>query len=113
MYDHLLPAGVLLIEPWFAPKQWIVGHNHMLTVDQPDLKIVRLSHGARKGNISILEFQYLIGTANGIKHRIEIHEMGLFTHKEYMNAFRPASLSVTHDPKGLSGRGLYIGRKPF
>lgn len=113
MDSHLFPGGVLLIEPWFTSKQWNVGHTHMLTVNQPDLKITRISHASRRGNISSLEFQYLIGTTKGIKHSIEIHEMGLFSHKDYTDAFRAADLNVTHDPKGLSGRGLYIGRKPI
>ena len=109
---HLFAGGVLLIEPWFTVKQWTTGHTGMLTVNQPKLKITRISHASRRGNISSLEFQYLIGTPKGIKHSIEIHEMGLFSHKDYIDAFRSADLSVTHDPKGLSGRGLYIGRKP-
>ncbi len=109
---HLLSGGVLLIEPWFTVKQWTPGHTGMLTVNRPNLKITRISHASRRGNISRLEFQYLIGTPKGIKHSIEIHEMGLFSHKDYIDAFRGAGLSVTHDPKGLSGRGLYIGRKP-
>ena len=113
MARHLLPGGVLLIEPWFTSKQWTVGHTHMLTVDQPNLKITRISHSSRRGYISSLEFQYLIGTKKGIKHTIEIHEMGLFSNKEYMDAFRTAGLSIVHDLKGLSGRGLYIGRKPI
>ena len=112
MARHLVGGGVLLIEPWFTVKQWNVGRTHMLTVNQPNLKITRISHASRRGHISSLEFQYLIGTPRGIKHSIEIHEMGLFTNKEYVDAFRAAGLSVTHDIKGLSGRGLYIGRKP-
>ena len=111
MSRHIQPGGVLLVEPWFSSKQWSVGHNHMVSVNQPRLKITRISHSARRGNISILEFQYLFGTPKGIEHHIEIHEMGLFTHTEYMDAFKAAGLDTIHDPKGLDGRGLYIGRK--
>ncbi len=109
MIYHLAPGGVLLVEPWFTPEQWKVGGCFMTTVNRPELKIARVSHGGRKGKISILEFQYLIGTPKGIEHTTEIHEMGLFTHEEYLSAFRVAGLDVVHDAEGLDGRGLYIG----
>ena len=109
MTRHLAVGGVLLIEPWFTPEQWNVGRVFVTSVDQPDLKIVRMSRGARRGNLSILEFQYLIGTPKGIERQEEIHEMGLFTHAEYLNVFQIAGLEVVHDAEGLDGRGLYIG----
>src|SRR5215211_1907761 len=111
MGQHLLPGGVLLIEPWFTPEQWHPGRASMTQVDKPDLKIVRMSHSGQKGKISTLEFQYLIGTSKGIEHAVEMHELGLFTHKEYMDAFKAAGLVTTHDAEGLDGRGLYIGTK--
>ncbi len=109
MSKHLLPGGVLLIEPWFTPEQWYSGHVSMAQVNQPDLKIVRMSLSKQRGKLSLIEFQYLIGTSKGIEHEVEIHELGLFTHKEYMDAFKAAGLNVAHDPEGLDGRGLYIG----
>ena len=109
MGKHLLPGGVLLIEPWFTPKQWHPGRTFMTQVNKPALKIVRMSHSGQRGKISLLEFQYLIGTSQGIEHSFEIHELGLFTHQEYMAAFKAAGLNIIHDPEGLDGRGLYIG----
>jgi ubiquinone/menaquinone biosynthesis C-methylase UbiE len=111
MARHLPPGGVLVIEPWFTPEQWYTGHVTMTQVNKPDLKIVRVSISRQRGNVSLLEFQYLVGTPKGIRHAVEIHELGLFTHPEYMQAFNAAGLKVTHDPKGLDGRGLYIGQK--
>ncbi len=112
MAGHLLPGGVLLVEPWFSSEQWNVGHTHMLYVNRDDLKIARMSRGSRRGNISIVEFQYLIGTPKGIEHSTEIHKLGLFSNKDYLAAFESAGLNTTHDAKGLDGRGLYIGVKP-
>lgn len=109
MGRHLLPGGILLIEPWFTPEQWHPGRTSMTEVNKPELKIVRMSYSAQKRNLSTIEFQYLIGTPNGIEHSVEIHELGLFTHKEYRDAFKAAKLNVTHDTEGLDGRGLYIG----
>ena len=70
-----------------------------------------MSHSGQRGKVSVLDFQYLIGTSKGVEHRAEIHELGLFTHKEYMEAFKAAGLKVIHDAQGLDGRGLYIGMK--
>ena len=83
----------------------------MTRVDKPDLKIVRMSLSRQRGKLSLIEFQYLIGTPKGIEHSVEIHELGLFTHREYLEAFKAAGLTVIHDPEGLDGRGLYIGQK--
>jgi ubiquinone/menaquinone biosynthesis C-methylase UbiE len=113
MSGHLLPGGVLLVEPWFTPQQWHPGRPSMTQVNTPDLKIVRMSYSGQRGKISVLEFQYLMGTSKGIEHSLEMHELGLFTHKEYMDAFKAAGLITTHDPEGLDGRGLYIGLKPL
>jgi len=113
MSQHLLPGGVVLVEPWFAPSQWHPGRVYITEVDRPGAKIVRMSLSSQKGNISIIEFQYLIGTPKGIEHDVEILELGLFTKKEYLDAFRSAGLKVIHDPIGLDGRGLYIGMKPL
>jgi len=111
MCQHLLPGGVLLVEPWFTPNQWHPGRVGVLQVNKDDSKIVRMSLSLQRGKISIIEFQYLIGTPKGTTHDVEILELGLFTEKEYLDAFRSAGLEVIHDPKGLDGRGLYIGLK--
>jgi ubiquinone/menaquinone biosynthesis C-methylase UbiE len=112
MARHVLPGGVLIVEPWFSAKQWHPGRASLVQVNKPDLKIVRMSYSRQRGRLSLIEFQYLIGTPKGIEHSVEIHELGLFTHQEYMEAFKAAGLNVIHDPEGLDGRGLYIGQKP-
>jgi ubiquinone/menaquinone biosynthesis C-methylase UbiE len=111
MGKHLLPGGAMLIEPWFTPEQWNPGRRFVTQVQTAAVNIVRMSYSGQKGKISTIEFQYLIGTSKGIEHSLELHELGLFTHQEYMNAYQAAKLNVTHDPEGLDGRGLYIGIK--
>jgi ubiquinone/menaquinone biosynthesis C-methylase UbiE len=112
MKRHLCDGGVLLVEPWFSPEQWHVGRVSVNQVDKPEMKIVRMNRAGIRGRISLLEFQYLIGTAKGIEHIEEHHEFGLFTHDEYMDAFRRAGLNVIHDSEGVDGRGLYIATHP-
>lgn len=111
MSRHLLPGGVLLIEPWFAPEQWNAGRVSINQAEGPGRKIVRMALAKRKGKISLLEFQYLVGTSKGIEHFSEQLELGLFSQEEYMEAFSRAKLTVIHDPEGIYGRGLYIGIK--
>jgi ubiquinone/menaquinone biosynthesis C-methylase UbiE len=111
MARHLLPGGVLVIEPWFSPRQWHSGRTFVTQVSNPDLKIVRMSFSKQKGKTSVIEFHYLIATPRSIEHSVEVHKLGLFTHMEYMGAFTAAGLKVRHDLEGLDGRGLYIGRK--
>jgi ubiquinone/menaquinone biosynthesis C-methylase UbiE len=110
MARHLNAGGVLLIEPWFAPEQFIGGTPHATFIDQPDLKLARMNVSyVENGTISILDFHYLIATPAGVEHFTERHELGLFPSADYVAAFRAAGLSVTHDAAGVDGRGLYIG----
>jgi SAM-dependent methyltransferase len=111
MSKHLHAGGVLIVEPWITPKGWKVGRIDGTFVNQPKLKIARMNNTRRRGKISITNFHFLIGTPKGIKYFVEPHEMGLFSHQEYMAAFTRSELKVVYDPEGLTGRGLYIGKK--
>jgi SAM-dependent methyltransferase len=110
MARHLKPGGTLILEPWISPENWMPGRPYLLTVDEPDLKIARMSASGREGDVSILEFDYLVGTPDGTRHFTERHEATLFTDEQYRNAFERAGLAVEHDEHGLTGRGLYLGR---
>ena len=43
MAAHLEPGGVLLVEPWLEPDVWVEGRLHLLPVDEPELKIARVT----------------------------------------------------------------------
>jgi len=111
MSDHLFPGGVLMIEPWFTPGQWNPGRTFILKIEKPDLKIVRMSLSRQKGRISLVDFHYIIGTPKGIDHRSEVHILGLFTHAEYVDAFKRSGLRVKHLKKKPGNRGIFIGMK--
>ncbi|MCK5131592.1 MAG: class I SAM-dependent methyltransferase [Candidatus Sabulitectum sp.] len=111
MADHLLPGGLLIVEPWFTPDAWRPGTVHTSIVDEPDLKIVRMNTSAVAGRVSVLDLHYLIGTPVETSHEFEKHELGLFTAVEMSSAFERAELAVDFDPEGITGRGLYICRK--
>lgn len=109
MSRHLVPGGVLLVEPWLTPEVYETGSPYATFVDQPELKIARMNVAAEEDGVAILDFHYLVATSDGIEYFTERHEAGLFTHEEYLDAFRDAGLDVTHDPEGLIERGMYIG----
>jgi ubiquinone/menaquinone biosynthesis C-methylase UbiE len=111
MSRHLVAGGVLIIEPWLAPEQYVPGTLHATYVNQPDLKVARMSISQQKGRISVMEYHFLVATSQGIEHFSEENEMGLFTTAEYRAAFEAAGLTVHHDAEGLIGRGLFVGVK--
>jgi SAM-dependent methyltransferase len=112
MARHLEPGGVLVVEPWLTPEVWVDRHVGAVFVDEPELKIARVNIGQREANVSIFDFEYLVGTPDGVEHFTERHELGLFTVEQYLDACQAAGLEVEHDPEGPMGRGLYIGTAP-
>ena len=108
---HLAPGGVVVLEPWFEPAQWRAGSVYLQTAEIEGVKVCRMSHSVVQENVSVLEFQYLIGRAAGIDHRKEEHRLGLFTTAEMRRCFSEAGLTVAeYDPVGLIGRGLFVAR---
>jgi SAM-dependent methyltransferase len=106
--DHLRPGGCVLVEPWFQPDQWRPGRLDAKTVTNGDVTVVRMSHADARGRLSVVTFDYLVGTVQGIQHRREIHELGLFTELEMLSCFEMAGLPAEFDSVGLMGRGLYV-----
>ena len=110
MVAHLeQPGGVLVVEPWFVPEDWENGYLAVLTVDEDDRKAARISRSSRRGDMSILDFDYLIADAGGTRHVEERHELRLFRWDQYIDAFERAGLVVETDDYGLFGRGLLVG----
>jgi SAM-dependent methyltransferase len=111
MGRHVAPGGLVIVEPFIRPEQIIPGHVAAIFVDQPDLKIARVNLLIVEDGIAVMPFHYLVGTPQGVQSFTERHELGLFSHRDYLEAFRVAGLDVTYDEEGLMGRGLYIGRR--
>ncbi|MHB8145631.1 MAG: class I SAM-dependent DNA methyltransferase [Vulcanimicrobiaceae bacterium] len=107
---HLRPGGVAIVEPWVTPDRWIDGHVDALFADEPGVKVARMSVSRRDGNVSILNFHYMIAQTDGVRTFNEAHRVTLFTPLEYRHAFSQAGFTVEHDERGLgSERGLFVG----
>lgn len=68
-------------------------------------------HHVYQNGVSIMNFHYLVATPQEIEHFTERHELGLFSHEDYMSAFQVSAMDVVYDdtPDKLMGRGIYIG----
>src|SRR5207237_8243525 len=113
MASHIQRGGGLMsLEPWITPanfRKGIVGFN---SVDKPNLKIARINISKVRGPVSALEYHYLIGTPSKAQYIVDRESMGLWTHAEFLDAFRDGCLEVVFEREGLMGRGLYLGVKP-
>ncbi|MFN8509788.1 MAG: class I SAM-dependent methyltransferase [Deinococcaceae bacterium] len=112
MSDHLVPGGILFIEPWIFPENFREGTLSSLIVDDPEMKIVRMSIAQREGNHSIFDLHHLVGTPSSVESFQERLQLTLFEKTEYERAYTDAGLTVHFDPIGPMGRGLFIGIKP-
>ena len=66
MARHLKPGGVLLVEPWITPDNFTGGFSQVVAIDEPELKLARVTRSDREGDLSILDMQYLIATPDGL-----------------------------------------------
>jgi SAM-dependent methyltransferase len=108
--EHLAPGGVVVVEPWFAPG--VLEHGRVVhnTGEAGGIRVTRRSRVEVAGRLSRLHFDYEINDRSGTRRASEVHELGLFTTAELMEAFRRAGLEANYDPDGLTDRGLYVAR---
>lgn len=108
---HIPDHGIVLVEPWMTPDTWQNNKLFMLTYESDTIKLCRMNKSSSEGKLSILDFHYLYATPeDGVRHFEERHELALFTIDEMTRAFEIAGFTVSYDPDGLTGRGLYSAR---
>ena len=110
---HVAPGGLLLVEPWILPEQWVPDHIGAVFVDEPELKVARInSHGGTPvADVLVMDFAYLVGTPGRVEHFTEGHEVGMFTREQYLGAVEAAGLAAEWIEGGLIGRGLALGTR--
>jgi SAM-dependent methyltransferase len=108
---HLEPGGILAIEPFFPPERFWEGHVVANVAREDDRHVAWMYVQRRQDDVAVLDIHYLVGTPEGIDRFQERHELGLFRDQEIAAAFRSAGLTVEHEPEGLFGRGLFLGRR--
>jgi ubiquinone/menaquinone biosynthesis C-methylase UbiE len=109
MAAHLEPGGVLIVDGWVRPDEWWDGINtHALAESDGEMSAARVARTWREGDVTVLEFEYLVATAEGIQHLREEHRMTLFTDEAYRSAFREAGLEPEIVAGPMEGRDRYL-----
>jgi SAM-dependent methyltransferase len=109
---HTAPGGVVVVHGWVTPDKWGSPRLTAELIDEPALKIARLTRSDRVGDVSVLDMHHLVLTPDHDDHYVERDEMGLFAPERYRLAFERAGLAVVaHDPEAGRGRGLYVGAR--
>jgi daunosaminyl-N,N-dimethyltransferase/N-dimethyltransferase len=109
------PGGVLLVEPWLDPADFIDGHAGLDTYRSPELSLARASFSRRRGEMAVVTFRWLAAVADrGLESEEETHELWLCPHELLRSVLGDAGFEVVHDPEGLGGprgRALLRGRR--
>ena len=112
MRKHLVPGGLLLLEPWLSPGQATHGRVRPLTARRAGLEVQRMNYTRISGSNLIIDIHYLIGDERGVRHIQEIRTLRLFTEQEYRTALRDAGFGdVSLEAYGPQGRGLYVAER--
>jgi ubiquinone/menaquinone biosynthesis C-methylase UbiE len=107
---HLTPGGVVVIEPWHFPEAFIEGYIADDLVKSDGLVVARVSHSARHGDHVPINVHYVVADReSGIQHFTDVHEMTLFTRKQYEAAFERAGCTVEYVKDKRFGCGLFVG----
>ena len=114
MAHHLLPGGLLILEPWFTQQQYKSGTVHAIFVDKPELKISRIHKSDIENGKSVMDMHCLVGRPSGVEYFVEHHELGLYTEAEYIQAIADVGLRVgSKTTFGRKSKPLSIGIKPL
>jgi ubiquinone/menaquinone biosynthesis C-methylase UbiE len=113
---HLLPGGVVLIVPWISPSEFHPGHVSLDTYEDASTKIARAGFSERRGEISRITFDYLIGEAiRGFRRIHEVEELRLTSPARLRRLLARSGLRTRWVPpdRRLPGdRGWLVGVAP-
>lgn len=109
MARHVAPGGILVLEPWPAPVITAGELPRSTYAERPDMTVCRMHTMEVIGDVSVIHFHHLVGTAEGIEYFVERHEVGVYTRAEYLDAVTAAGLTASAHDDGLTGRGLVLG----
>ncbi|RKR86884.1 N-dimethyltransferase [Micromonospora pisi] len=110
MVGHLRPGGVLIVEPWYFPENFLDGHIAADIIRGQSRTISRVSRTERLECAARIESHYVVAQRDGIQHFSEVQDFGLWSRDQYLDAFRRAGCAADYLPDVQSGRGLFVAQ---
>ncbi|MBN3815979.1 class I SAM-dependent methyltransferase [Paraburkholderia sp. Se-20369] len=108
----LPPRGVLLLRPWLTPAEARGGALWMDVFDGHALKLCRQAVLKRDNRDSILDFHWLVATAEaGVSHHVDRHVLHLFEDHEIEMALSAGGFSCRRVAVAGLGRPLWLARR--
>jgi SAM-dependent methyltransferase len=109
---HLAPGGLVVLEPWLTPGEYREGSVHLGTYGTQAHPIARMNAAELRGGRSVMDMHYVVAADGRVRHWVERHDMGLFSVRTMLRAFRSAGLTARRLPSRFSThRGLYVAVK--
>jgi ubiquinone/menaquinone biosynthesis C-methylase UbiE len=109
---HVVPGGLVIVEPWLTPERYRVGAVTSHTAEEEGRRVSWMYSALLDGDRSVFDIHHLVGTPSGVEHFIERHSLALFTAQQYEQAFRLAGLEPQVDESGLFGYGMLTAVVP-
>jgi N-dimethyltransferase len=94
MAAHLVKGGVLVVEPWWFPENFIDGYIGSHMARNSASVIARISRSTRQGDRSLVEINCVVADTAGIKGFTDVLSVGLFSRRQYEAAFEDAGCAV-------------------
>lgn len=111
MAGHLEPGGLLIVEPALTPERLQPPQTSIMELECGGARVRRTTSARHEGDVLRIRFDYEIENGHPAARIVEEQPIRLFTDDTYRSALGDAGLEVDHDPHGLTGLGLYLGRR--
>jgi N-dimethyltransferase len=117
MAAHVAPGGVLVVEPWYFPENYLDGYVGGHVFRDGDRVVSRMTHSRREGATTRHTVAFVVAEPAGITQFSDVCVLGLFTRDEYLEALADAGVTAELVP-GFAladGRpnspGLFVGTR--
>lgn len=109
MATNLVPGGVVVVEPWWFPENFIDGFVTASVAEEDGRVMTRMSHSVRADRQTSMTVRYTTADVDGIRDFTEYELLTLFTRDEYLSSFERAGITAQYHPGPPNGRGVFLG----